>query len=156
MRAWVSQRGGWEFSSVWLDLLHRLRFFNGTFYGGAVVWWLTLLPHSMRTFLCVDGMFSACLFGFPPGVPVSATIIKNTSSLIFSQCSRLNVLRKIWIWSPDTAQRLPASIRGGWDFTEYHVYVINKVSPSFSIWLNKLFWILSLSRTCDLLVERHF
>ncbi|KAF7660314.1 hypothetical protein LDENG_00284530 [Lucifuga dentata] len=51
-----------------------------------VAQWLALLPHSKkvlssipgwgRAFLCGVCMFSPCLRGFPPGAPVSPTIIK--------------------------------------------------------------------------------
>lgn len=104
--------------------------------------------HVVRmSFACRSRVSSRCF-------PVSATIIKNTSRLIFSQCSRPNVLRKIWNWTLHSGCPLLSEEDG---ISLYIMYMWSLISSSsFSIWLNKLCRILSLSKTCDLLVERHF
>merc|ERR1712212_763341 len=87
---------------------------------GTVAQWLALLPHSTkvqgsnpgrsRSFLCGVCMFSPCLRGFPPGTPVSPTIIKTCMLRFVLQPEPLTkALAKIWSWSPGAALRLPTA-----------------------------------------------
>lgn len=88
-------------------------------------WWLVVLLHSKkapgfssqlgRGFLCGVGTFSPRLCGFPPGAPVSPTIIKYTSR---SVPSKPNALTKIWIWAQHGS--CPLLLRSGWVKNEFH------------------------------------